>query len=306
MSTVISAVLPVFLLIIIGNVSRRTGFLNDEFWRQAERFTYFVLFPCLLIPKLANTSFESFDTALFIIAGIIMVLIGVVLSYLLYPLLKMNGPDFTSFFQGNIRFNTYIGLAIVTVMLPDPALSMTALLLAVIIPAVNLFCVLIFNIHTDQAFTTKRVLKTLFNNPLIMACFAGILLNLLGIRISGIPFDIVDKLGQMALPMGLLAVGASVKLKALKQSSSIFIWSSLIKLLVMPFAAYFALNWIGLSKESVAVFIIFAALPTAASAFLLAKQLGGNAPLMAAIITGQTLLSLVTLPIVLGVMVAFG
>ena len=102
-----------------------------------------------------------------------------------------------------------------------------------------------------------------------------------------------------ALPLGLLAVGFALNLSAVKEASWPLISSSLIKLLLMPVVATLIGYLVGLSEMEIAVLLLFAAMPPATSSYILARQLGGHAPLMAAITTAQTLLAMVTLPIVL-------
>ena len=103
----------------------------------------------------------------------------------------------------------------------------------------------------------------------------------------------------MALPLGLLSVGAALDLTALRSSGRVLYISSAIKLLLFPLIAWGVAYGLELSALASQVLIIFAAMPTATSAYILARQLGGDAPLMAAIITAQTLFAMLTIPLVL-------
>jgi hypothetical protein len=127
----------------------------------------------------------------------------------------------------------------------------------------------------------------------------GIILNVLPWKLPTIVLDVLKQLAQMALPAGLLAVGAGLNLAALRGLHASFFWSTALKLLVMPLVAWGIALLLGLDAVSSSILIMFAALPTAPSAYILARQLGGNAELMAGMITGQTLLALLSLPLVL-------
>jgi predicted permease len=139
----------------------------------------------------------------------------------------------------------------------------------------------------------------LLRNPLILACLLGIGLNLGGIGLPGWSADAIELLGNAALPLGLVAVGVALRPQALWHSGRAFWLSSALKLIVTPLIVM-ALAWIvGLHGAHRDIALLFAALPTATSAYILARQLGGDAELMAAVITGQTLLAMATLPLLL-------
>ena len=121
--------------------------------------------------------------------------------------------------------------------------------------------------------------------------------------LPGFISPVFELLSRMALPLGLLAVGAGLSFGVLVRSGKTLLLSSVVKLLFLPAAAWGIAQWLGLEHLSAAVLVIFAALPTATSAYLLARQMGGDAALMSVIITGQTVLSMLTMPLVLVLLV---
>jgi malonate transporter and related proteins len=72
-----------------------------------------------------------------------------------------------------------------------------------------------------------------------------------------------------------------------------------IKLLGLPLITYELLRLLGVEGVEASIAILFNALPTATSSYILASQYGGDAKLMASIISVQTLLSMITLPLVI-------
>ncbi|TVQ72678.1 MAG: AEC family transporter, partial [Oceanospirillales bacterium] len=216
--------------------------------------------------------------------------------YLVQRFIQLDNPTFTSFFQGSTRFNTFVALAVTSAQLGSAGLALAAVVAAVMIPVLNLMCVLVFAKHSDRQPSFLGVLKTLVTNPLILGSIAGVLINLAG----GLPelmLPFFALLAQMALPLGLLAVGAALNLSALRRSGKGMVYSMLIKLLLFPLLAWLIAWSLGLSQLAAATLIIFSTIPTATSAYILARQLGGDAPLMASIITAQTLVSMLTIPI---------
>ncbi|MBJ6611645.1 MAG: AEC family transporter [Candidatus Thiothrix moscowensis] len=299
MYPVFAAIFPVFILLMLGNVARRSAFLDEHFWVQAEKVTYYILFPALLVEHLAKAEVDFASAGwLLLLAGVVPLLASL-LCFLFAPWLRLNGADFTSFFQGSIRFNTYIGLAVMAVALPAPALTLAAIIVAVMIPLVNLLCIAVFARYTHGQVRPVAILLSIVRNPLIMASVIGIILNVLPFSLPDMLWSVVGKLGQMALPLGLLAVGAGLRLQALRESGKTLLWAALIKLVLLPALVFVLCSLLQIPPLDRAVLVMFAALPTASSAYILARQLGGNAAMMAVLITGETLLSMMSLPLVL-------
>jgi len=220
------------------------------------------------------------------------------LTYALRPWLKVDGPAFSSVYQGAIRFNTYVGLAVALAVFHAEGGTAAALVMAIMIPLINVLCVLVLNAHAGGSATVNGVMRGLIANPLILACLTGIGLNLSGIGLPGGSAAVLEILARAALPLGLLAVGAGLRLEGLRRPG-LLATASALKLLVLP-ALVATLCWlVQPGALETAVLVTFAALPGASTAYILARQLGGDAPLIAAIVTVETAAALVTLPAVL-------
>jgi hypothetical protein len=295
---ILGALGPIFTLIVLGLGLRRFGFPGESFWPAAERLTYFVLFPALLAQRLALARLG--DYAVGPVAAVIVALLlsMTALAYLLRPWLKVDGPAFTSVYQGVIRFNTYVGLAVVLAVFPAEAGAVAALVMAIMIPLINVLCVLVLTVHAGGSVTVAGVARGLIANPLILACLTGIGLNASGIGLPWGSAAVLEILARAALPLGLLAVGAGLRLEGLRRPGLLAVASGL-KLLVLP---ALAAGWCWVAQPGrleAAVLVTFAALPGASTAYILARQLSGDAPLIAAIVTVETVAALATLPVVL-------
>ena len=302
MDSVLSALWPVFALLILGFIARRSAFPGDAFWEPAERLTYFVLFPVLLVNKLGAADMS--DVAIVDIAAAVSVLLlsGTLLCFMARYWMGLSGARFTSFYQGSVRFNTYVALGTAAAIYGDAAVAISAVIIAFMIPLLNLLCVMVFSMFTSNTPTLGSLLKNLIKNPLILSCLVGIGLNISGIGIHKDFSSVAGLLGGMALPLGLLAVGAGLNMHALR-TVKLAVWSSsLIKLLLLPLVMYCFCVFMEFSSLTTGLLLIFAAVPTAPSGYILARQLGGDASMMAAIITGQTLLSMLTLPFMLSML----
>ena len=298
LSLILGALGPIFALILLGLGLRRLGFPGDGFWPAAERLTYFLLFPALLVNRLAQARLDEYAVGPVAVAVVALLLGMTALVYALRPWLGVDGPAFSSVYQGAIRFNTYVGLAVALAVFRAEGGTVAALVMALMIPLINVLCVLVLSAHAGGSISVTGVLRGLITNPLILACLVGIGLNLSGIGLPWGSAAMLDILARAALPLGLLAVGAGLRLAALNRPG-LLVAVSVLKLLVLPALAAVICWLVQPGRLETAVLLTFAALPGASTAYILARQLGGDAPLMAALVTVEIGLALVTLPLVL-------
>ncbi|NDW02072.1 AEC family transporter [Salipiger sp. PrR002] len=300
----ITAIWPIFALICLGFVLRRSGFPSDAFWPAAERLNYFVLFPALLFSSLAAAPVRDPQVLRLGGAALATILIASAAMALARRVRPSPAARFGPGLQGVIRFNTYLGVAVLASVGASVGASgasaLAAVYLAVAVPLVNVLSILALS---GSGAGGRRgavlLLRTIFRNPLILACLAGIAVALSGV---GLPFgtgSFMKLLAQGSLPLGLLCVGAALQPEALRKDLPALAGVSLLRLLCMPALAVAVAALFGLETTSALVLVVFSAVPSAPTAYVLTRQLGGDGPYMAGIITGQTLLSVLTLPLVL-------
>jgi malonate transporter and related proteins len=268
------ALWPLFALIVAGYYLRRWAFPNEAFWPGAERLNYFILFPALLFSSLANAPLDN--PALPRLALAVMLALGIAwLALLLTRRLRgWRAARFGAFTQGALRFNTYLGLAAVASLFGQEGLTLAALMLALMVPTVNVLSV--WSLTAERGVSARSLLLPILKNPLILAC-----------------------LGGASLPLGLFCVGAALKPEQLGGEIPALGWNSLLRLLAMPLLAWAVAYGLDLPAVESSVLVLFFALPTAPTAYVLTRQLGGDSQLMAGLITLQTLLAAASLPLVL-------
>lgn len=299
MLSIIYAVAPIFALIFVGFGLRRMNFPGDGFWPVSERLTYFILLPALLLQGLSGKELHA-DLLPLSATVLSAVLTVALMARLVWPMLKLDGPAYTSLFQGAFRPNTYIGMSIAAALLGPDWLTLSAMALLAMIPVINVLCVLTLSRHGEGGGSgIGRVLKELVKNPLIIACVIGLTLNLMHLSLPRVLNDLLDILGRAALPMGLLAAGAGLRLEKLDGGKRSLAVSSGLHLVVLPVVALCFSYLFGADAEARLAAIIYTAIPVSVSSFILARQMGGDHRLMAQIITFQTLAAMVTLPIAL-------
>ena len=298
--TILAALLPVFVLILVGHLMKRGGFPGDGFWEPAERLTYYVLFPALLVGNLARAPLDEVSLGPF---TLVLVACWIVVTLGLLGLrrwLALDGPAFSSVVQGGIRFNTYVGLAAAEALFGTHGLTLAAVVIAVLVPLVNVLCVGVLNRHGAGAVPGwSAVLRGLVRNPLILACLLGILLNVGGVGLPWGSGEVLDIVARAALPLGLLAVGAGLDPHAIRQRHGVVVAVTVLKLVGLPLVVAGGAWLVALPPAETAVAVLFAALPTAPSAYILARQMGGDARLVAGMLTLQTVAAVVVLPLML-------
>jgi len=303
MGIVVAALLPVFLLIVLGAVLKRTLMRLETQWHGLERLTYYVLFPMLLIQTLVKADLSTVPAAG--IGGALM-LSALAVSFIclaLWPLFKranVDGPAFTSIFQGATRWQTYVALSVSRNLYGAAGLALASVAMVAIIPLVNVFSVaMLAHYASTEKQSARSIAMTVIRNPLIWACAIGLFINVIHLPLPKIWHEVADALGSSSLAIGLLVTGAGLHLEGLLRPSVAAAAGVLFKLVLMPLLAIALALWFGLSGNNLVIVAVCSAVPTSPSAYVMARQMGGDAPLLAQIITLQTMLAAITMPIVI-------
>jgi malonate transporter len=301
MGVVLAALLPVFLLIVLGFVLKRSLMRLETQWHGLERLTYYVLFPALLIETLVKADLSTVPVAGVGGALMLSVLLMSLLCLALRPLLArwaVDGPAFTSVFQGATRWQTYVALAVSASLYRDTGLALASVAMVAIIPLVNVFSVAVLaHYASPEKQSVGTIAMTVVRNPLIWACGIGLAINVSHLPLPRIWHEVADALGRSSLGIGLLVTGAGLQLARMFRPSLAASIGVFLKLVLMPILAIALALWFGLSGANLAIVAACSAVPASSSAYVLARQMGGDAPLLAQIITLQTILAAVTMPI---------
>jgi predicted permease len=307
MLPVAAALVPVFLVIATGYVMRVTGIVAEEEWRGFERLTYFVFFPAIIIETLVKADLSTMP-----VLGVGGALIGgivsnaVIVLALRRPLQRMialDEPSFTSLFQGATRWNTFVALALAGAFYGNDGLTLMAIAIAAMIPLLNIMAVLVLARFAGGTHQSPRdIVLMLARNPFIWSCVVGTAINAAALPIPRIVLDYADILGRASLAAGLLVVGSGLDLTQFARPRAVHWLSCALKLVLLPLLVALYMRGLGVSGVGRTVALVAASVPTSSAAFILARQLGGNAPLMAEIVTLQTLAAMATMPIILALL----
>lgn len=292
---------PDFSLILCGYFLCRHTALNRTVWQQAESLVYYFLFPVLLFHSIVKSPLDIQATSSFLMAGLSMGLLGIALSYSLpyWPWLgrHIDKRDHAASAQISFRFNSFIALALVERLSGAEGLLLISVLIGFCVPMFNVGAIWPMARHGENGFW-----KELVRNPLILATSGGLVFNLVGLRIPAFMDPTLNRIGAASLALGLMAAGAGMEFKALNQGKLLGALVLTLKHLVLPCLAWGLAQFFELNSVQTTVLLIFSALPTASTCYVLASRMGYNGPYVAGLVTLSTLLGIVSLPFALGVL----
>ena len=302
MPLILAALLPVFALMMLGVVLRRGLLPEAAFWNGLERLVYFILFPALLIDTLSRARLSSVPIAglggALLLAVIAMALLCLAMRPFVAPRIGLDGPAFSSVFQGATRWQTYVALYIVQELFGEFGLASASVAMLAMIPLLNVMAVAVLATYAaPQRVAWRALLLAILRNPFIAACAIGLALNLAGLPLSGPLHGFADALSRCSLAIGLLVVGAGLQFETLHNAGPAAILTVILKLVVMPLLALGFATAFGVSGPGLAVVACCAAVPSASNGYVLARQMGGDAPLLAQILVLQTIVAALTMPL---------
>lgn len=285
-------ILPDVLLVLIGWLLFRTQWLSREFFNHTEKLVYYIFFPALLFYSVTQNPLNLQQITTLGLASWLLVLGGIAVSFLAFPILRPADHKYHSIAQCCYRFNTYIALSISMAVGSHAGLGIMAIYVALTVPVVNFAAV-----YTLAQNNQSRVLSAVLKNPLIISTLAGFAWNTTGIELAAPINTTLSRLGASALPLGLICVGASLSLQAIHGAKILISWVTATRLLVMPILALLINLWLPLAPLEKQMLLLFACVPPATASYVLAVRMGGDGQLVALTLSISTVLAALTLPL---------
>ena len=292
---------PDFSLILIGYLLCRFTALNRKVWEPVERLVYYLMFPVLLFHSIVKSPLDLSTASSLMGAAVTLCLLGIALSYSLphWPWLgrRIDPRLHAASAQIGFRFNSFIALALANKVAGPQGLLLISVVIGVCVPLLNVGAVWPMARHANKGFVRELV-----RNPLIIGTVSGLTANLLGLHIPPWLDPTVGRIGQAALPLGLMAAGAGMQFATLRDVKTLGVMVLSARHLALPLMAFGVAQLFGLDNTQTLVLLLFSAVPTASSCYVLAARMGYNGPYVAGLVTLSTLLGMVSLPFALGVL----
>lgn len=309
MNEIFCSTLPIFLITLLGCIIKNKWLTSEEFWRGIEKLSYFVLFPAMLFNYVSTADLSVASIIKLVVALIIstiLVSIGLIIYQKKYNIDKI---QFTSIFQGSIRYNSYIFFGVSSPLLGPSGLSIVAVISSYMIIFTNILSVMIFAYYIPNKSVTNTIrtsfvlmMKLIVRNPLIIASLVGFVFNYSNLELHLGLKKTLDSLSNAALAIGMLNVGAGLNFTIRRELLHNVIFTSFIKLVAFPLVSVIVLWLMSIEGIDRSVGILYSCLPCASTAYVLSRQLDGDPDSMASIITFTTFFSVVTISIIMYIM----
>ncbi len=284
--------IPDFALILFGFFLNRITDWGRDFWGGLEKLIYYVLFPALLFNSIAKSKIDFVLAAPALKTAVVVVIVGITLAWLAKPLFRPAEKTFASGFQTAFRFNSYIGLAIAGRLHGEAGIAAFGIIIGLVVPLCNIASVWALTRHNNAS-----LWKELLRNPLILATVGGVLYSLSGLPLPEVAQMLISRMGAASLACGLLCVGAALELTNVGKNAVLIGYFTVVKLIMLPVTAILTARALGVSGVFFDMVVLFGALPTATSAYVLAVRMGGDGPLVAQGVTVSTLLGMLSIPL---------
>jgi len=301
MTLILNSVAPVFVLIGLGAVLKRSGLTDDAFIKISDKLVYYIFFPALLFWKIGRPTASGvmdWDLTLAVLCSVFAVF---VMSLASVKLLGLTTHEVGSFSQSCYRFNTYIGMGVALAALGEDGVRQFAVLIGVLIPFINVLAVSTLIWFSEESYSPSRkalVLgRALISNPLIIACLAGVFYSKLNMEFPVFVDNTLAMMSFLALPLALLSIGGSLTLSSLGGHLCKASAAAAFKLVLLPLVGYCFLKAFDVSDGAFGLALIYFALPTSAANYILSAQLDSDVDLATAAIVLSTLLSIGSLSV---------
>ena len=289
----LATTLPILFWLAAGLVLRRTDKISDAFIKDANYLVFTWCLPVLLFINIGQTSIVSVWQADFLGFAALFVLLSIPLLWWLARWLVHDPSARGVFVQGAYRGNmNVVGLAMVVNAFGASAVPLASVFMAVMTLLFNITAVAV--LQAGQGVSLQRQAKQSLTNPIILGVFAGILWSLTGWPLPPMTDATLQGLADLALPIALLCIGASLRWESLNSNRRVVLWASFFKLIALPWLAVAIAVLMGFRDEPLGILFLMMAAPTAAASYVMAKAMTNWGDMAAEIIVVSTLLTLVT------------
>lgn len=301
MAAIFLLVLPIFLVIALGKLLEKTLVKDPVVWAGINKIAYWTLFPCFLFHETSTIDLKSGNVFGYSSALVVGFVVATFAAYLIGMILRLEYRAISSILQGAGRHNTFIGLAVAGQIFGSMGTKIGTIATAALVPLSNVVMVTSLAALRTHDGTggagAARIIKDVGSNPIVLSITVGLVVNYLGWEKDPLVYEFSGVVGKATLPVLLLCIGANLKFQGLGAQIVPSFVAILAKMVVFPLVAIAVAMGLELSREVTTIAVIFSACPTSPASFPLAKQMGGDASLMATIISIQTALSVLTIPL---------
>lgn len=289
-------VFPILFFMAIGWMIQKVGLLKAQDFSQLNRLVFRVFLPIKLFSEVYHSDFETAfqpDVVLYALAGVALCFAA---TWFLVSRRVKNPADMTVLTQAIFRSNYVLfGMSIAAGLYPGESLGIVSVLAAFVVPLYNVLAVILFECYrAGGRVSPLKILRGILTNSLILGSALGLLALGFNIRLPALLMEPLIDLGNIATPLALLCVGATLSFQALNRYKKEICWAALGRLVICPLVFAGGAYLLGFRGIALAgIFLVFAT-PTATSSYPMARELGGNGELAGLIVAVNNVCSLFT------------
>ena len=283
----LNATVPVFLLMALGFLFRKLGWLDEVFASKMNQFVFLVPLPLLVFEDLASVDFQKVWNLKFVLFCFFVTLASIVLAGILSFLWKDRGIR-GEFIQASYRSSAaLLGIAFIQNIYGDAGLA--PLMIIGSVPLYNMMAVVVLSFFQPEQrkrdkLLWKKTLKGIVTNPIIIGIAAGLFWSALRIPMPYVIEKTVSNIGAVATPLGLMALGASFDVQKALGKIKPVIAACMLKLVgftavFLPFAVM-----LGFRREELIAILVMLGSATTVSCYVMAKNMGHEGTLTSGVV----------------------
>jgi malate permease and related proteins len=295
---IVSTIIPIFSIVIIGWFIRLKGFVPPEFLGPANRLVFYIAIPAIIFRSVAKASFKAQFNLTVLLITLASVVTVFAVAMLAGRVGKIDKKTLGSYIQSSVHGNLgYIGFAVAFYFMGQEGFVKAGIIGGFVMILQNFLGVVALVLYgKDVPFRENRLffVQKIFGNPVILSAMAGIFFSVTEIPVPEMIGRILDILGNLALPMALLVIGASLSFEVMRLSVFSVISANFFKLMILPCVGFILYGIYGISPNEYLPGLILLATPTATIVYIMAKEMDGDPDFAVAAISASTLISAVT------------
>ncbi len=307
----LNAVAPIMLMVAIGYILKKAGFMDGDLAKKANRLVFRVFLPAMLflnVYKIESLGEINFGYVVYVVVVLLLIFLAAIpLVILATKRRQSRGVLLQATFRSNYAL---IGIPLAASLFGEEGMTVATLLSAVSIPLLNILAVISLSIFRADGgrVSVKSILRGIVKNPLIISVLLGVLT--LGVRAmlvqAGVTFRLSDikpvytalgYLSQLATPMALLVLGAQFEFSAVATLRREIVFGTLMRTVIVPLIGIGAAFLLFRGRFSGAHFAAFVAVfgtPMGVSTVPMAQEMDGDAVLAGQLVVWTTLVSALT------------
>lgn len=309
MSSIAQTLAPLILLIGLGAALARIRFLGPDFIADLNKLAFWIALPALVFRSAAHATHAGEQTWLLLGVMLAATMVVLALGWVLTMVLGVPGPVRGTFIQSGFRANlAFIGIPLLAssvALVPEAdrveLLTTAVIVMTIVTSSYNILAVVV--LQASRSGTARGEVRTMVEsiatNPLLLSGLSGLAVGLLGIPMAGFLDRTLETLGDAAVPIALLCIGGSLTAVRFTGRRSWVVAAALLKVVVAPAVVAVLAGLARLNPVEQRIALVFAASPTAAAAYVMARQMGGDTALASGSIALSTLLSAISLAVAL-------